>query len=110
MSMVKSIVFLKRRSDMTQEEFHNYWREVHAPIVLKLPGIRRYVQNRAVKIGDREPPYDGVAEVWFEDFESLRAAVQSSAWQGVLDDETNFMGHTTKAAPVLTVEEDEIPV
>lgn len=108
--MVKSIVFLKRRTDMSQEAFHAHWRDNHAPLVLKLPGVRRYVQNRPAKIGTHEPPYDGVAEVWFEDLDSLKRAVRTPAWQAILADEKNFMGHTTQQAVALTVEEDEIAV
>lgn len=95
---------------MSAEDFHKYWRDVHAPIVLRLPGVTRYVQNRPVAIPGREPPYDGVAEVWFEDLETLRSAHNSEAWQDVIADETNFMGHPTKGSIALTVEEDEVPV
>ena len=108
--MVKSIVFLKRRPDMSADEFHDHWRNHHASLVLKLAGIRRYVQCRPVSLGSGDPPYDGVAEVWFEDLGSLREAVRSPAWQDVLADEKNFMGHTTQQAAALTVVEDEIPV
>lgn len=71
--MVKVITLLKRKSGTTKEEFLRHWYERHAQIALKMPGIRRYIQNHPVKTGGRgEPQFDGVAELWFDDMESWR--------------------------------------
>lgn len=106
--MVKSIVMLRRRPDLTHEEFDRHWREVHAPLVLQLPGIRRYVQNRPIEVGG-EPPHDGVSEVWFEDLEALRAATGSAIWPEILADEDNFLAEPTpRSALRLTVVEEEM--
>ena len=63
--MVKTITFIKRKPGMSVEDFGQYWREKHARIVTKLPGLRRYVQFHTIPSGYRngEPAYDGVAEV-----------------------------------------------
>ncbi|MPZ68009.1 MAG: EthD family reductase [Actinobacteria bacterium] len=108
--MVKSIVVLKRRDGMSHQEFIEHWRHNHAPLVLGLPGVKRYVQNCPVEIPGKEPPYDGVAEVWFDSLEALRTAVTSPQWEVVLGDEKNFMGPTTKESVAVTVEEWEVPV
>lgn len=42
--MVKRFVVLRRRRDMTVEEFRAYWRDVHGPLIGKIPGLRKYVQ------------------------------------------------------------------
>lgn len=41
------IGFIKRRPDLTQEQFYNYWRNVHAPKIAhwaKKHGITGYTQ------------------------------------------------------------------
>jgi uncharacterized protein (TIGR02118 family) len=106
--MIKTVTLLKRRSEITPEEFHRHWRNVHAPLVLKLPGVSRYVQCRPVHIPGKEPRYDGIAEVWYEDLESLRATMDSRACRDLLSDEVNFMGPSTQESIFLIVEEDVI--
>ena len=92
--MIKSIVFFKRKPGMSVEEFRRYWREEHPKVVTALPGIRRYVQSHPTESAyqdGREPVYDGVAEVWFDDWEALRASGRSPEWQAVAADEANFI-------------------
>jgi hypothetical protein len=44
--MIKLIVMLKRRSDLTHEQFLKYWWETRAPMALKLfAAQRKYVQS-----------------------------------------------------------------
>ena len=92
--MLKTIVFFKRRPGMAVEEFRRYWLEEHPKVVTRLPGIRRYVQNHPALSSyrdGREPVYDGVAEVWFDDWEALRASGRGPAWEAVLADEAKFI-------------------
>lgn len=45
--MLKMSLAIRRRADLTHAEFLDYWRDVHAPLVVRLaPDIRllRYVQ------------------------------------------------------------------
>jgi uncharacterized protein (TIGR02118 family) len=42
--MVTRISLLYRKQDMSPDAFRNYWREVHAPVARRMPGLRRYVQ------------------------------------------------------------------
>jgi uncharacterized protein (TIGR02118 family) len=49
--MVKLIFCLRRRDDISEEEFHRYWRDEHGPLVARHAsalGIRRYVQVHTV--------------------------------------------------------------
>ena len=93
--MIKLIETLKRKPGMTQDEFTRYWEEIHAPIILEhIPGLVKYVQNHLVRLNDREPQYDGVAEVWFKDMDSCRAANKwylSDQGKIVRDDEARFI-------------------
>ena len=50
--MIKLTYCLRRRSDLTWEQFSDYWREVHAPLVAERAdtlGIRRYLQIRTMQ-------------------------------------------------------------
>ena len=67
--MIKIISVVKRRADMEVDAFQNYWLNVHADIVLRVPGIRRYVQSHTLIAGYRkgEPAADGIAELWLDE-------------------------------------------
>ena len=106
--MVKTVTLLKRRSDLSHGQFDNYWRDVHGPLVLKLPGVRGYVQSRPIRLADAEPEYDGVAEVWYDDLEAMNAALASEAYETLLDDEKNFLGASTGESIFLTLSEDRL--
>ena len=106
--MIKLVFTLRRREDMTREEFQRYWREQHAPLVRRHADalrIRRYVQVHArdtnldeAIAGPRgsEPRfYDGAAELWWDSLEELIAALSSDAGQAasqeLLEDEQRFI-------------------
>jgi uncharacterized protein (TIGR02118 family) len=89
--MVKIVAFVRKRDDMTQDAFRAYWQDHHSKVVARLPGLRRYVQNPALDLGGRrEWPYDGVAELWFDDVDAVRAAFKSEESTRVREDEPNF--------------------
>ena len=89
--MIKVLALLRRRPDMTREECHRYWREVHAGIARQMPGVRGYVLNLASSgPGGDEPPFDGVAELWFDDFAAYQAAFAAEAGRQTMQDVPNF--------------------
>lgn len=70
--MFKAIILLRRRDDMTHDEFASWWLGAHAPLAARLPGVRRICFN----LCDDGAPYDGVSELWFDtqaDFEAAYA-------------------------------------
>jgi uncharacterized protein (TIGR02118 family) len=91
--MVKVLTFLKRKPGMPVEEFQEYWRQRHPAVVTRLPGVRRYVQSHVVASGYRkgEPPWDGIAEVWADDTDALRAMTRSPEHAAVQADEAQFI-------------------
>ena len=105
--MIKTITLLKRREDLSPQAFHRYWREVHGPLVLRIPGVVGYVQARPMPI-DGEAEYDGLAEVWYEDVESRDAAFETPEYRAVIDDEANFLGASTGESIFLTLSEDRL--
>jgi uncharacterized protein (TIGR02118 family) len=91
--MVKAVSFFKRTPGMAVEAFQTYWRTVHPEVVVKLPGIRRYVQSHTLLAGYRkgEPIYDGIAEVWFDDTAAMRALAGTPPYAAVQADEAKFI-------------------
>jgi uncharacterized protein (TIGR02118 family) len=105
--MLKLTFCLHRLPHLTREEFQDYWRNKHAPLVAKnraALGIRRYVQchaatldlNDAIRAGRGAPEmYDGVAELWWDSLDALHAVLASpeaqAAGQELLDDERKFI-------------------
>jgi uncharacterized protein (TIGR02118 family) len=81
--MIKLFVFVKRKPGLTAEEFGRGWYEEHAPLTLAAPGfrrhVRRYVQNHAIPEaavpGLTLSGFDGVAELWFDGVDHLRATL-----------------------------------
>jgi uncharacterized protein (TIGR02118 family) len=91
--MIKVIYCFRRRPDMDDAAFNEYWQHVHGPIGAQIPGLRRLVQSRALRIpGDsRAPDFDGVVELWFDDEAALLRARSSPEWMRSGLDEPNFL-------------------
>lgn len=85
--MIKLIAPLQRRDDMTSEQFSEHWLTKHAPLVVKLPGLRRYVQNVVFR---GRSGYDGVSATWWDDEESLQTALESPLMAEIREDKQRF--------------------
>ena len=75
--MIKCIALLRKRADLSREDFIAYYETRHAPLVLSLlPGIveyrRSFVQpGGAVPAADGSPiDFDVVTEIWLPDAEA----------------------------------------
>src|SRR5438270_12519647 len=101
--MIKLVYCITRRRGMTLEEFSRYWREVHGPIGRRIPGLRRLVQSHPTRqpADLSPPPFDGMAELWFDDLAALEAARRSPEWRAASAAEARLM-HGARAGPALT--------
>jgi uncharacterized protein (TIGR02118 family) len=91
---VKVLSLLTRKPGMDVASFQSYWRTNHGPLAAKLPHARRYVQCHVRPSGyvdGRTPRYDGVAEVWFDDFDAVRASGNADVYRDVRADEPKFL-------------------
>ena len=91
--MIKLVSVLKRRPGSEVATFQDYWRGTHAQVVARLPGLRRYIQSHTLPsgYGKHEPAADGIAELWFDDTNALRALENGPELAAVKDDEANFI-------------------
>lgn len=105
--MIKLTFCLHRLPHLSREAFQDYWFARHAPLVRSHQAalcIRRYVQchalttevNGALRSSRGAPDmYDGVAELWWDDFAALQTAMTSpegeAAGRDLLEDERKFI-------------------
>ena len=119
-AVVKLVFCVRRRPDLSRDEFQRYWREHHAPLVRghrAVLHIRRYVQVHTLPVGAsaalaasrgvEDEEYDGVAELWWDSLEDLAAAVATPEGQRagaeLLEDERRFID--LARSPIFLAEE-----
>ena len=66
----------------------------HGDLALKVPGLKRYVQNHFLDPLDEARaeggmPFQGLVEVWFDDQAAYDAAMASPEWRALEDDGPN---------------------
>ena len=96
--MIKSISLLVRKGGMTHEQFMKHWVDIHAPLALKVSGIHRYVQSHIVE--ERRRPdipaigveVDGIAELWYDDRDTMTRALASPEMKALHADGALFIG------------------
>jgi uncharacterized protein (TIGR02118 family) len=88
---IKRVSMVRRRHDLSHDEFVAYWLGPHAEIAKEMPGALAYVVNIA-----RDPEaagWDGFAEVWFESIEAAEAAFASEPFASrIRADRPKFVG------------------
>lgn len=105
--MIKLTFCLRRLPDLSLAQFQEYWFEQHGPLVRshrEALRIKRYVQlhsredvlNEAFRESRNAPEgYDGVAQLWWDSLDDLRAATETEAGQkaalALLEDEQKFI-------------------
>jgi uncharacterized protein (TIGR02118 family) len=72
--MLKFMVVLYKRPDLTSEEFRRHLQQIHGPLAKALPGVRKYIQNYVVDDPKRAPSWDAIIELYFDDWPSMEAA------------------------------------
>jgi uncharacterized protein (TIGR02118 family) len=92
--VITAVIFFRRQPDLTLEAFHEHWRTQHAELVVRLPGLRRYVQNYPLVATERSAgttAFDAVAESTFDDTQAMKALARTPEYAAVLADERNFI-------------------
>jgi uncharacterized protein (TIGR02118 family) len=71
--LYKHSAFLVRKDGMSHDEFMDHWANEHVPLAREIPGVVRYV--RVVPTEPEHAEFDGIAELYFEDIDALRAGL-----------------------------------
>ncbi len=122
--MIKQVVFLKRRPDMTIQEFMDYYENQHSQLSKRigakppLPNAQRYVRRYITP--EKNPltgeviqsGYDCIMEIWWntpQDFEAAMKGLSNPDHLAArMADELKVFA--TNSNPVCTVEEFDSPV
>jgi uncharacterized protein (TIGR02118 family) len=121
--MIKMVFCVKRRLDVPSADFYDYWLNQHGPLVKSKArdlNIRKYTQSHTINAelgmgisserGMQQEGFDGVAELWWDDLESLLNAtgtnVGKAAGQLLAEDEAKFID--MEASTIFFTEEHEV--
>ena len=91
--MIKLVYVVRRRPELSVEEFRKYWLERHGPLVKTMAqALRasRYVQSHTLDVPFNTiaqqtrgslPPCDGITEVWWDHVDELALALSTPEGQ-----------------------------
>jgi uncharacterized protein (TIGR02118 family) len=107
--MVKMMLLLHGRQEMSVDQFRQYWHQRHRPLLERLPGLQRLVLNDVLPCVDGTPhACDGIAEDWFESPEAMQTAFASAEGRAVAADAAQFLDLTRMR--LLVVAETDVPL
>jgi uncharacterized protein (TIGR02118 family) len=91
--MIKLVYCITKKPDLSDNEFFLYWKNKHARIGSRIPGVKKFVQSHRINVpvGKHAPDYDGMVELWFDSLDALLAARHSREWKESTEDEANFI-------------------
>lgn len=96
------MTFVRKRADLSQEEFERYWREVHVPITLAHDPVRSYRVGIFRPGLAQHPEWDGWAiltyddkRAWEEDEKSVESRISGEDVPNFLDELQAFVVETT---------------
>ncbi len=119
MTITKIVFCVRKRPEMSVEEFRDYWLNRHGPLVRSLweagafPGMVKYVQSHTIYEADggrvargTKEPYDGITEVWMDSTrgatDDAARAASAAAGQRLLEDESTFIDFANSTVFVTT--------
>jgi len=103
----KIIRMVKRRSDLTLARFKDYWLGTHAAIergALQRGRLKKSVASFStgeVALGGKEPPFDGMAALYFDTLEDIGAALSGPLWTALTADAGEFVDPGSAAPRVV---------
>jgi uncharacterized protein (TIGR02118 family) len=77
--VVRVHIWIRKKDGMTAEDFRDRWLNQHAPIARDgYEHLRSYTVNLVTRVPEgQEAPYDGVAELTWDDRDGFKADMQS---------------------------------
>lgn len=118
--MIKLTYAIRKHPDLSDEEFHRYWKDVHGPFIARMAETikaRRYVQSHRLDTpinallqssrGHNLAAFEGITEIWWDSEEDFYAGNGSpeglEAGKRFVEDESRFVDHANSVS-FITVE------
>jgi uncharacterized protein (TIGR02118 family) len=91
---------IRNRDGVDFDTFTQHWRDTHAPLVVKIHGLRAYSQNH---IRERLPSnpasglhrVDGISQLYFDDVEAMKVAMATPEQAACIVDLRDFLSDVT---------------
>ncbi len=94
--MLKVISLLKRKPDISREDFYNWAKNEHPQLALQIPTLKQYRMNVA-RLDEPEAAFDAISEMWFDDAAAFDAGFATEAGQRARED---AMAHASQRVHV----------
>jgi uncharacterized protein (TIGR02118 family) len=95
------------RKPANPADFDQYYKNVHTPLVLKMPGIQKLAVAKVKPGIVGESPYYMIVDMYFQDMPALQAALASPEGRATAKDVGNFAREIIELL-VAEVEEKEL--
>lgn len=107
--MLKFMVVLCKRADFSDERFGAFMRDVHRPLALKIPRLRRHVVNYPAADASRaRPAWDAIVELYFESRDAMEAGWRSPEGIAATRDLEEFTDLGRSTWSIVDVEETRL--
>jgi uncharacterized protein (TIGR02118 family) len=94
--VIKLLFLAKKQSYLSHDQFITYLVKIHAPMVERIPGARRYVINAVLpEASFTSQGCDAVEEIWFDSMAAMQEAMASKEGRAVVDDRRSFSSRDT---------------
>ncbi len=108
-TVLKFVIVLIKRPDFTEEKFREFFRKVHRPLALKIPGLLRHVVNFPDEDSTRKPPqWDAIVELYFDGGEAMEAAWRSPEGIAATRDLEEFADLSRSSWSIVEMEETRL--
>jgi uncharacterized protein (TIGR02118 family) len=100
-AVIAAISMMRRRTDITLDQFRRHWLDPHGVMTAELPGVRYYVQSHCLDAPGtndlaRHLAVDGFPELWFDSIEARHIAYTSPRIAECNIDSEHFVGTVSR--------------
>lgn len=93
--MVKVIFLMRRKEEMSLEDFRKWLLDEHVVFARNLPGIKKYTANPLLK-EDADALYDAITELYFESEAAMANAFATDAGEAAVDNVAAHCSNTSR--------------
>ena len=104
--MLKFVALWNVKEGISEAEFEHWYRTRHIPDARSIPGLRKYTVNRAAEAGRASSRFYRMAELSFDSYEAMQAAMPSPQWKHAFQDAQGYLADHVR----LQFDSEEIPL